>query len=381
MKKFFKNALAVALAVLCVLSSTSAFAAELGETLIWTFWDHYFKRDYDLEYSYGGEVGVGETTVSAPDENDYFYYVFNAENDGYYMLSFSGEYGIRSFNVADEITEKGVKYEKKKVYTKPMSDDFLIKELYWFEADEMIVIGFKENNNATSIQNAYFEIEYYGNAVSLDYDESVFNEIVSGADYYYYGETKDTHLEVRKFDITANFSEGQNITLEDQNMTFEYINPPVEGANKLKFELFGIEEVIDATIYSARHYISDIEIVNEKDLIIFRNENGQPSYSTAPDVNLKITYPDGKTKTFYTSDTNRVTFSNGREYVIYVSYINKGEDNFVLHISIGDEVYQEYPCTVRERTFADTFAEIADRISRFFSDFFKNFLGLFSLNF
>ena len=60
----------------------------------------YFHDDvYDVEYSYGGEVEVGETTVSSPGGGDYhsdhFYYVFNAENEGYYMLSFSGEYGTR----------------------------------------------------------------------------------------------------------------------------------------------------------------------------------------------------------------------------------------------------------------------------------------------
>ena len=230
-----------------------------------------------------------------------------------------------------------------------------------------------------SIKNAYFEIEYYGDAVSLDYDKNIFKEMVSGEDYYYYSEEdKVKEITVEEVDITANFSEGQSLLYAEQRLTLEYINPPVEGANKLKFELLGLEEVIDATLYSAKHYISDIEIANERDLILFRNENGQPSYSTAPAVKLKITYPDGKTETVDTADSNRITFSNGREYVIYVRYLEKGDENYVLHISIGDTVYQEYPCTVREKTFADTLAELPEYIAQLFNGFFERIALFFS---
>ncbi|MBQ3006988.1 MAG: hypothetical protein IJD78_05440 [Clostridia bacterium] len=381
MKKIFKIALSVALAAVFMLGCTSAFAADLGETIKWTFKNSVSPIEYDVEYSYGGEVEVGETTVSSPGGGDYhsdhFYYVFNAENEGYYMLSFSGEYGNRYFIVADEITETGVKYEKERVYARPMDDEFLIEELYWFEAGETVVIGFTSHYNVVSMKDAYFEIEYYGEAVSLEYDKNTFKDIISYADYYYFEETKDEFITIDEVPVTVNFSQGQSLFLPYERLNLYYTGTPVEGANKLKFEFFGIEETVDATLYSIHHYIKDVEITDEKDLTLFIGDTGKPSYSTVPAIELRITYADGSTELFNTGNGSHITLSNGREYVVYVRYMDKGDGNYTLHISVANVPYQEYPCTVREKTFADTLAELPEFISQLISDFFDKILNAF----
>jgi len=329
MKKTLKSIIAATLALAMLLCSVPAFAAEEGETVKW-----YGTWSHTDEYYYEGELEEGETKF---DENipDSVYYTFNAEEEGYYVLT--RENGWLAFFEPAEIKEDGFYGEKySDVNIGIMSETGHFADMFYLEEGEHIFgVTYGEGTaSPTSLAECGgFSFEYFGKeVVDLEFDEYALNDYIinsirwdeysdveSGYPYYLY-----------MSGVSVIFETEKTVTVDRNAFSLVSQEELKEGANDFTIRFLDYEENVTITAYPLSHFIESAELSNvEKNLDVMfyydgsfkHSENFEGEYVT-------VTFTDGTKKEYVINEFNsaEIEFDNGRIYTVDVGYASKFDD-------------------------------------------------------
>lgn len=330
-KKTLKAILAAALAVIMVIPSFSAFAA--NNTLVWDFYDS------EYTYDYAGEINVGTTEI--PDNaSDYIWYSFDVQNAGFYYIHYSYEDMEAWFGIPESFEGLSATDVKDNLYYALDGEEGAI---YYLEAGKTIV-GF---DLYLYEEDAAFETEYLGaeiTEVKPQYD------LIYGYDVYEYEYMGENNVEFdADFDIT--FSEGKTITRYFLDGTSE--SAITAGENTFKTEFYGKEYEFTSNVYYITDYIEKVELSNIEDyLCVYEYYNGidyeYPWYET-----IKVTFKDGSTYTINGYDGDTITLPNGREVGYFFDYNEDDNGNYTFEIYVAGECFASYDCEVVSMSVED----------------------------
>ena len=151
MKKTFKTIVA---AVLCLIMSFGAFSAFAAENTIVTW--------YDDAFYYGGELQLGKNNIEVNNDK-YVYYNFNAENGGYYEISYPDAIEDNEVAVVWNLEKNGGYYYQ---------EDGILNDLdsclfFFDEGDVNLGIIFAVEYEE---KNADVSIEYLGSEITDKFD-------------------------------------------------------------------------------------------------------------------------------------------------------------------------------------------------------------------
>ncbi len=351
MKKTLKSILAATLAIILAFGSFSAFATE-ENTLKWVF-DR--EEDYSTEYLYSGEFKEGTNTIVANPENDFLYYILNADKTGYYYFSYNA-YDISWIGIPDEVTD-GVAYESKipVYYSYDWSGETTSEYIYYLEAGET-VIGIDYYFYETESDKSVLSIEYLGEGMDISFDEKDITDLVINGDIYFYDEYSFLYT-----DYTLSFTGGKTIVLEDEELYFLY-DEYDEGENTITVKLGNFTKDITVTAYYIDHFITDAQLTkSEKYTDVYMNYDYSYILPVISNESIKFTFSDGST---YNSviDYNYgiVILPNGREYFVEAYYGYGNDYDYSLMIDVANQTVKEYECNVETSGIIDNVGALKD---------------------
>lgn len=331
-----KKALSLILAVIMAFGGmTAAFAAEIGDTLKWYFYEDLY------EYSYQGEITEGTLTISNELGGEY-YYTFNAEKAGFYSFEYDYWNNDIYFYTPEKI-ENGIAY-----------DGLITNTYYDYEAEEYIEIFYLnagENIIGADIyyvngESADVEIEFLGETASVAVEDELILEydVYNNADNFVVYDAS-----------TAVFSSGKEIPLNYLESVPETV--ALEGENTANCIVSGQEVSVTFTACSIDKYVKDVSITNvEKYLTLTQNYYGDYDYDYPFGEKIVVTFTDDTTKSIVIGEDDEMfTLPNGREYWIYY-YYDTFEREPALVITLGDNILKSYKCTVEEAPVSEKFA-------------------------
>ena len=351
MEKTMKSIIAATLALVMLLCSVPAFAAGADETVKWYWWEDNYH-----EYHYEGVLEEG-TVEFGKDTPEYIYYTFDAQEEGYYLMTEENEWlgaimpeEIKNGSFYGEI------YCDEHIGKIAETGDFA--SLWYLEEGEHIIgfyLGGGTGSPSTLAECGGFSFEYCGKEVSdLTFDENSLEGLVLNCDLRI-NEHSGRENEYYMADIdgvTVTFSGGKTVTVDD-NGYYVYPQDKIkEGANELEVELLGYKEDITVTAYPLSHFISSAQLVNVEnhtDIKMFY-DYGYECDGDFSGETVTVTFADGTKKNYALDEFGGadITLDNGREYYIDVYYsfdLNECD----LYISFGYyETLCKYECNVEQ---------------------------------
>ena len=321
MKKITRAIIAALLAAVMAFGCTSAFAAEPADELIW---DYY---SWEYRYDYAGKLSVGENTITTPKDSYCCYYLFNAEESGFYTIGFT-DYAYDGWAGAPEYVDDGIAVNEADCIYHRTENNFRRITLK-FEKGENI-IGFDLNK---AISNKTFEIKYEGKEID---SVSIDDKLLLNRDIYTY----DEHCEIYA-DVALTFSSGTEITIDYvEGVAAKEIE---KGKNTVTVTLFDKETELTVDVYPISDVVDSVEISNVDDYLNARvYYNGYDS-SFPWDETFTFTFKDGSTQSIVLSSEgdNAITLPDGTEAYVYLTTENEN-DKIVMNVMIADCVIRAY---------------------------------------
>ncbi|MBQ3045941.1 MAG: hypothetical protein IJD49_08325 [Clostridia bacterium] len=356
MKKTMKSIIAATLALVMLLCSVPAFAAGADETVKWYWWEDNYH-----EYHYEGVLEEG-TVEFGKDTPEYIYYTFDAQEEGYYLMTEENEWlgaimpeEIKNGSFYGEI------YCDEHIGKIAETGDFA--SLWYLEEGEHIIgfyLGGGTGSPSTLAECGGFSLEYCGKEITdLEFDENSLDGLVIDYDLCF-NEHSGREDEYHMSDVdgvTVTFSGGKSITVDDNGY---YVYPQgeiKEGVNEFEVDFLGYKENITVIAYSLSHYIKSAELNNvEKytDIKMLYDCNYEYNGDFSGET-VTVTFADGTKKNYVLDEFNgaEIKLDNGRKYYIDVYYtFNLTECD--LHISFGFyETLCKYECNVEQASFKE----------------------------
>ena len=352
MKKTIRAIIAALLAALMAIGCTSAFAAEHDSQLLWDFYG------WEYRYDYAGELRLGENTVTVPDNSNYLYYVFDAEESGFYTIGFT-DYAFDGWIGTPEFAEDGTAFnEAENLYHKTESN--FPRITFRFEKGENI-IGIDFNN---IIKDKTLEIVYEGNKIE---SVAIDGSLLLNRDIYNNGELCEIYA-----DTIVTFTSGTSITLS-------YLEGLVtrdvkKGKNTVSFTLLGESRELTVDVYLPTDVIETVEISNIEDYLNTKvYYDGYEGYYPANET-FTITFKDGTVQRFVFNEENDccVTMPDGTKAYVYLD-TEKEDDEIILNVMIADCVIRTYECSEAKASSDENLANLLgnakykfNRASRYF---------------
>ncbi len=337
MKKITRAIIAALLVAVMASGCTSAFAAEPADELIWNYYD------WEYCYDYAGRLNLGENTITTPEDSYYCYYLFNAEESGFYTIGFT-DYVYDGWTGVPEYVDDGVAVNEADCIYHSTENNFR-RITFKLEKGENI-IGFDLNK---MINNKTFEIAYEGNKIN---SVNIDNKLLLNRDIYTYGEYCEIYA-----DVDLSFSSGTEITL---NYVEGVVAKEIEkGINTVTITLFGAETELNVDVYSVTDVVDSVEISNIDDYLNARvYYDGYECYFPW-DETFTFTLKDGSTQTIvFSSDSeNVITLPDGTEANFYFATESEG-DEIVMNVMIADCVIRSYDCTEVKASSDENFANL-----------------------
>lgn len=351
MKKTVKLILVVTVIAILSLMATSAYAYEIGDSVMWQLLNESDEYSY-FWYDCAGEFAEGENKTVASD--DYVVYEFKVKESGYYFVLSELWVGF------------GEKYE-----------DGIVKEY----ADSMQMVD--ENGN---IGNVFYlekgttfarvwskeanevNIEYYGSLEDVILTDGKDEEIrILDEDVFYNGYGT---LGLTCFDFDVKFSGGKTLSNFYEctcccNFYGETVNEFKAGKNDIIFTFFNHNEVITIDVHEITEYIQSVELSNiEKYTTVYEDYKGETSTAFVNEEVLTVNYTDG------TSCEVEIGFRNsevplpcGRKVDVYTNY----SDDRVFEVIMAQKHYIEIDCKVERLTFRENLNILnADNMTAFY---------------
>ncbi len=358
------TAILLCIAMLLGIGATSAFALEIGDTVEFSWYDT------TEELIYKGVLNEGINEIEDTNEDYYTCYTFEADKDGYYMVTFpadeltvlfAGKISGNKAELADHIytgfdDEYGVRY--------------FSRFTYLTKGTALLYVHFNESNPAATT----LDIEYYAEKITdINYDEETVKYLFKDSDGCYVSEENKVIGINAEYSIS--FSNGKTIEKDklDDWLECSYENKLVTGENTVTMLLPGYEKEITIGLYETSDFVESVEIPNAGNYldaeILY---NGQYLNNTPFDnEKVTITFKDGtkETVTYVRSKDNYVTFPCGKKVHIYADHTvddrsEVGTGKYCLYAQVGYTFYKFYECNVKDASFAENFEELRSNISR-----------------
>lgn len=370
--KTLKKALAIFLFITTLFSllTISASALTVGDTITWF-------EDYDPESTYKavykGAIIEGSTQISDPEEYSLFY-GFEAEKDGYYMLTSSNH-----FFFADTYSNNTAKNYKENIYCGYNDENGwdINCRIYYLTEGETYLLYTECDSIAKELK-----IEYYADEIiDVKYDETELNSIITDIEDFYYEET-DKKGNIYE-DIEIVFSKnGVETTVSRSWINFTYEDTLVNGENNVTLVLPGYEKEITIGLYESSDYIESIEINNAEDYLYATKyyNNWDFEYPDLDGLSITLNFKNGTKQTvIYDSEKNqRVEFPNEKFYHIdlypTVDESRNGTNKFTLFAVIGYNWFSVKEYDVTEASISENFSMLTKTISNSISDLFEHII-------
>lgn len=366
MKNTIRRILSMTIALIMVFGAAPAFAAEIGSTALWD--ESYSDEEiYYDEYCYGGKVSEGDNDITAflEDDSYYYYYEFDAEKSGYYLVSdfvYFGEMDdsgiIHYADYAEEWLETNNKYY----------------QLVYFEEGTVIIgVCFFEFNSET------LEIEFIDNEISnIVYDKSELENNIIEYDIYLYNNNFDVYFDK----YTIEFSNGKKLEAIDDYLEFELENAPVNGENTVILNFAEYREETTATLYYIDYFVEDIEISNADEyLTAYEYYNGRYGFYPYVGEEITVTYTDGTSETFVygwnEEDGQRdyITIS-GKKYFVLIQHF---ETDLTFRVSIAEHDFASYNCKTEKASINSNRNYLKENLAMEIGCFLENMKWYWSL--
>lgn len=352
MKKFLRAIVAALLAAVMVLGCTSAFAAESRGKLLWNYYG------WEYSYDYAGELSTGENKITTPDDSYYCYYVFNAEESGYYTMGFT-DYAYDSWLGVPESVSENTAYNEADCIYHNTDNNFRRFTLKLNKGEN--IIGFDLNRK---ISNKTFEIVYEGSEIN---SVTIGKSLLYGCEIYSYGEFCEIST-----DIVIAFSSGTEITVGYAEGT---VTKDMEkGTNTVSLQLFGETIDLAVDVYFITDIVKNVEISNIEDYLNAKlYYNGYEGYYPSGET-FTFTFADGSTHSIIYSaeEDNFVTLPDSTRVFMYLTTEKNDDNEVTLNVMIADTVIRSYECSETKTSANENFASLAangkyyaDRVSRY----------------
>ncbi len=352
MKKTIRAIIAALLAALMAIGCTTAFAAETDGELFWNYYDS------EYYYDYAGELSLGENTVTVPEDSYYLYFVFNAEESGFYTIGFT-DYAFDGWIGVPESVVDGVAFDEADYLYHKTESNFTRLTFRFKKGENIIGIDFE-----SIFKNKTLEIVYEGREIE---SVSVNDSLLLNRDIYSY----EGYCEIHANTIVT-FTSGTTITLG-------YLEGLVKkdlqkGENTVEFSLFGEDINLTVDVYLISDIVENVEISNIEDYLNAKiYYDGYEGYYPI-DETFTFTFKDGSTQNFVFSyeDDNFIILPDGTKAYVYLT-TEKTDDEIILNVMIADYVVRAYECNESKASSDENFANLLsnanynfNRASRYF---------------
>lgn len=358
MKKTLKSILAIALTLIMALGSVSAFAASEKEDLLW---DYYSEGVFE-KYYYNGELSLGDNTVAAKDGETFNYFIFDADNAGYYVFEFDPE--IIDLMVTPEYMENGRAIDIDWALTLTETDSYgePLEVMLYMDKGENIVGAYFCGSESCNVN-----IDFIGETITdIEFEENAFQDLVIGADIYTFKNEKEHFIYL---DAAVNFSSGKKIELTDYYFLFTTEKPVEAGNVEFKLEFFRYTNKYTVEACKITDFIKDIEFAGLDDV-----GHATVGYATSscyvPSFDgFKVTYADGTSEIIEseTGSSARITLSNDRTYPVFATPLFEKDGSVNLVIKVADHIYQKVPFEVTKLSFSEDLGYFGNKLERLIS--------------
>ncbi len=333
MKKLFKSAISLILALTMVLSCASAFAYEKGEYVKWN-WDKFDVYD---NYLYLGEIEEGKNTVNT---DEYWNCVnFDAEKAGFYLFEMSYE-DCYEIGVSEKV-ENGKPINYANLLTDEENNQFIA-----YLAEGEAFVSFSTETHKHNITVSYFGSEI----TQLTFAEGTFENNILDCDFWLSENAGGDGFGMYIETINLTFDNSKNFTAKDCKWSFDSFEL-TNDTYTTDFVLGNYSEEINMTTCEILDYVDKVEISNvEKYLYAVEYFDGSLEADFwnrgIESEKITITFKNSETKTvdfpYGMFDETYVEFPNGKEYALWVN------GNTRLTVVIGYERVLTLDCETVE---------------------------------
>lgn len=319
--KTLKKVLAVLLAAaVVVMGGATAFASSDNQTLDWDTMYEDFTADYV------GEITAKNFAISEQgDGNEFVYYTFDADESGYYMVTYDW-YPVDDCIIAETLTNGKVTESKE---SEVISSNDIVTEVFYLE-DGINYICFDRYFDG---EDSYASIEFLGAEIEdIIIDEDTLQDLLVDVDILEYEYEEGF---VWWTDTVIKFSSGKTISSEDMELVFDMNNPVAEGEISLTLNYLDFSKDFTATAVEFESIFADAEIVEIDDCTTVEEYyDGSINTNKVEGATLKVTFTDGTTATGTVYDSYAsITFPNGRDYYFAVYYSFEDDGNYYCNIA------------------------------------------------
>ncbi len=349
MKKTFRTAVAMLLALIIACSSLTAFAQTPGDI------EWYFGDDEPWIYSYAGALTVGEETVLPPvSEAECVYLTMEIEETGYYKITVDSDvwYGV------PEINDNGA-YEN---VLEPLSWEEYDEPRYYYLEEGETIVGFDLYEDRGVAVNA----EYLGDITAVEFDRGLLENRL--LEYNIYKEEEGNYI-LEAENVTVKFALGEEYFLNWATIVVYAESGLVKGENAVEIGIWGTEyrEEVTLGVIEITDIIASVEFENFKDYAYLTVYYDGSIY--APDIEyetLTVTYTDGTVETL--EGFTGYEFLQNCEYDIYVGY-EEIDGEWIAAVYVANQRMLEEPCVVENATTSENLTEFKDEIFDVFREF------------
>lgn len=341
MKKIFKTLIALILAAVFAMSSMSAFAADSNGTITWQIY-----ADEKTEFVYAGVLSEGKNTVQNSNANEYFYFVFEAEKNGYYFINFNrGQIG--GVHIPEKVENSDCKGAKDGEYLYfYLEDTYRDQVLYYFEEGTHIICA--ERGYADYKETDIF-IEYAGAEITgLDFEGGVKYDLIP--EYNINEKSYDNGVYTYNFYpcITKlSFDSGRVYDVVVYDLCFETETEVTEGKYDITVDFLG--KTFDKTIsvYDITHTVKSIEVKNFENYdTVTEYFDGCLGYDMTG-LEITVEFADGREETIKTGGTGMMglDLQNGNPAYIYLTYgyCTDDDGNVYFVLKLAEHEYVNLP--------------------------------------
>ncbi len=338
MKKFLKTFFAVLLSVAVLSGCISAFAAEENSKLVWNY--------YGSEYIYdiAGEITVGTSSLSSPEDSYNFCFALNVEESGYYTIGFS-DYSFDGWiGIPEEVNENSASGESEFLYGS--SEDKPVK--YTYKLDKGVTyICF---DAYAPFENQSFTVTGHGKSMeSIDIDSS----LIHNRDIYFYDGICEIYT-----DSVITFSSGSTTTVS--YLCAEAPDGYKKGASTVRYSLFGENVDVEINVVEITDIITDVEVSNIEDYLNTKVYYDGYEGCLPLGETVTFTFSDGsKAKSEYENyGDNYVILPDGSEIFYHFYTSDDGNGNITLYIESAGTDIKAYDCKETKATYDENLVNL-----------------------
>ena len=368
MKKAFKTIILIAM----LLSLFAVSVSAQDKTIQWD-------DGYDIEtYSYGGELKLGNNTISPVSESGFFdfasfrfdnvYYEFDVEKSGYYSIETFGELyvtplvsqDIRDGVVYSEEETTFYDYDGFKVYLEEgecvFGVNFIIYGLVYpddlYDA-ELNIEFIAEEITDIKVEDEYLEDIILGYHIATEYDENNTGSIPA------------------KGKIV--FNNGKELEF-DQYVSVEYPDNIAPGKNKISFVFPNFKKDYTVEIKTVNDFIKSVEIGNPEEAATVK-QLFLPDVIYSPDVYIELIMakPDGTKITEEIYSSYDLELKGDKYLTIWCNHYQKDDGNWYLTVEVGNKEYLSIPCEATPASFKENYILYTNYVTESMLNIFANF--------